>query len=107
MKNIFLLIGCLFVGISCTKKQPKTEPLIATGKAVYHAQCTVCHASDPSKDGPLGPAITGASFELLKLRIQAGVYPVGYTPKRATSLMVPMPQITEEQIKALHAFLNQ
>ncbi|OGQ16817.1 MAG: hypothetical protein A3B70_00295 [Deltaproteobacteria bacterium RIFCSPHIGHO2_02_FULL_40_11] len=107
MKKSILLLCCLFFGISCTKKQPQTDPLIVKGKAVYHAQCTVCHASDPSKDGPLGPAITGASFELLKLRIQSGVYPQGYTPKRATKLMVPMPQITEEQIKALHAFLNQ
>lgn len=63
------------------------------GRQVYLAQCTVCHNSDPSKDGPLGPAIKGSSRELLEARVLRGAYPPGYKPKRGTAIMQPMPQL--------------
>lgn len=62
---------------------------------------------NPAKAGALGPAVTGASLELLQLRVKKGTYPSGYKPKRNTKLMVPMPHITDADIKALHAYLNQ
>jgi mono/diheme cytochrome c family protein len=64
------------------------------GRQVYLAQCsTACHNSDPSKDGPLGPAIKGSSRELLEARVLRGAYPPGYKPKRGTAIMQPMPQL--------------
>ena len=63
------------------------------GRQVYLAQCTACHNSDPSKNGPLGPAIKGSSRELLEARVLRGVYPPGYKPKRGTAIMQPMPQL--------------
>ncbi|MBI3989217.1 MAG: cytochrome c [candidate division NC10 bacterium] len=75
------------------------------GRQVYLAQCTACHNSDPAKDGPLGPAIKGSSRELLEARLLRGAYPSGYTPKRNTSVMKPMPPL-EASIPDLAAFLR-
>ena len=72
---------------------------------VYLAQCTACHNSDPSKDGPLGPAIKGSSRELLEARVLRGAYPSGYKPKRGTAIMQPMPQLAPN-IPDLTAFLK-
>ena len=75
------------------------------GRYVYLAQCIACHNSDPSKDGPLGPAIKGSSRELLEARVLRGVYPPGYKPKRGTAIMQPMPHLAPN-IPDLTAFLK-
>jgi mono/diheme cytochrome c family protein len=75
------------------------------GRQVYLAQCITCHNSDPSKNGPLGPAIKGSSRELLEARVLRGTYPPGYTPKRGTAIMQPMPQLASA-IPDLAAFLK-
>ncbi len=78
---------------------------VRRGGQVYLAQCTACHNSDPTKDGPLGPAIKGSSRALLEAKILRGSYPPGYTPKRATSLMPPQPNL-EATLSDLAAFLK-
>lgn len=75
------------------------------GKQVYLAQCIACHNADPSKAGPLGPAIQGSSRELLEARILRGTYPPGYRPKSPTTLMQPMPNLASA-IPDLEAFLK-
>jgi mono/diheme cytochrome c family protein len=75
------------------------------GRQVYLAQCTICHNSDPSKNGPLGPAIKGASRELIEARVLRAAYPPGYKPKRGTAVMQPMPQLASA-IDDLAAFLK-
>jgi mono/diheme cytochrome c family protein len=70
-----------------------TDPAAERGRQVYLAQCTACHASDPARDGAVGPAVKGASRELLEARIVKGTYPPGYTPKRPGAVMQPMPQL--------------
>ena len=75
------------------------------GRRVYLAQCTACHNSDPSKNGPLGPAVKGSSRELLEARVLRGVYPPGYKPKRGTAIMQPMPQLASA-LDDLAAFLK-
>ena len=75
------------------------------GRQVYLAQCIACHNSDPSKNGPLGPAIKGSSRELLETRVLRGTYPPGYKPKRGTAIMQPMPQLASA-IPDLAAFLK-
>lgn len=77
----------------------------ARGKQVYLAQCIACHNSDPAKDGPLGPALKGASQELLEAKLLRGSYPPGYTPKRNTAIMPPQPQL-KPHIPELGAFLK-
>jgi len=75
------------------------------GKQVYLAECIVCHNPDPARDGVLGPAIKGASQELLEAKVLRGTYPPGHTPKRATALMPPIPKLAL-QIANLAAFLR-
>jgi len=75
------------------------------GKRIYLAQCTSCHNSDPSRDGPVGPAIKGSSQALLEARVLRGNYPPGYTPKRKTSLMPPQKAL-ESVIPDLAAYLR-
>lgn len=89
----------------CTKPKP-IDPLVQKGRTIYQAKCIVCHNADPKLAGALGPEVKGTSLELLKLRIKEGVYPQNYTPKRTTKLMAPMPELSDEDIKALHAYLN-
>jgi mono/diheme cytochrome c family protein len=93
--TLTLLLG------ACAENGPPAE----NGRQVYQAYCTSCHAGDPSKDGPLGPAVKGASRELLEARLLRGNYPPGYTPKRPSSIMQPMPNLAAD-IPDLAAYLR-
>ena len=81
------------------------EDLAARGRTVYMANCIACHSQDPSVDGALGPAVTGSSRELLEARVMRGEYPEGYTPKRPSKVMIPLPHL-EGELDALTAYLN-
>ena len=83
----------------------RADDLVSKGRAVYMANCIACHNADPQKPGVLGPEIAGSSKELLQARVLSTGYPPGYTPKRTTKLMAPMPQLKDD-IDALHAYLN-
>ena len=63
------------------------------GRQVYQAYCTSCHAGDPAQDGSVGPAVKGASADLLEARVVRGSYPPGYTPKRQSAVMQPLPSL--------------
>ncbi len=65
------------------------------GERIYENVCTVCHAADPSRDGAVGPAIAGASRELLEAKLLHGSYPAGYTPKRESALMPKLPHLKD------------
>ena len=77
----------------------------ARGRQVWLGQCVACHNPDPSKDGPVGPAVKGASRELLEARMLRGEYPPGYTPKRNTNVMPPRPDLAPN-IPDLAAYLR-
>jgi mono/diheme cytochrome c family protein len=74
------------------------------GRRVYAANCTACHHQNPELDGTLGPAVAGSSRALLEARVLGAEYPPGYTPKRETGLMVPLPYLAP-QIDDLAAYL--
>lgn len=80
------LAGCSGQGSSLSAEAER-------GRQVYVAQCTSCHSSDPAQNGPLGPAVKGSSRELLEARLLRGAYPPGYTPKRPSAVMQPMPHL--------------
>ena len=102
MRSVRLgVVLCALLLGACGEDQ---SPL-GRGKGVYMAQCTSCHNSDPSKVGPVGPAVKGASQELLEAKLLRGEYPPGYTPKRNTALMPPQPQVAP-YISDLAAFLR-
>ena len=75
------------------------------GRAVFVANCIACHNNDPSKDGPIGPAIKGSSKELIETRVLSTTYPPGYKPKRPTKVMPQFPFLKEE-IPYLAAYLR-
>ena len=80
------------------------EELAARGRGVYMANCIACHNQDPRSVGAIGPAIAGSSLELLEAKVLRGEYPPGYTPKRDSRAMIPLPYV-ENELPALSAFL--
>jgi mono/diheme cytochrome c family protein len=88
--------GCTESGLS---------PSAERGRQIYLAQCTACHNTDPSQPGTIGPPVKGSSRDLLEAKILQGTYPSGYTPKRPTKVMVPMPQVAPE-LAALADYLR-
>jgi mono/diheme cytochrome c family protein len=88
--------GCSESGLS---------PSAERGRQVYLAQCTACHHTDPAQPGAIGPAVKGASRELLEAKVVQGTYPPSYAPKRPTKVMVPMPQVAPE-LAALADYLR-
>jgi mono/diheme cytochrome c family protein len=102
LRLALVVAAAAFVG-GCS--QTPTDPLAERGRQVYLAQCTQCHAVDPSQAGAVGPPVKGSSRELLEARILRGSYPPGYKPKRSTTVMPPQPSVAPE-IPALAAYLK-
>lgn len=88
--------GCSDSGLS---------PVAERGWQVYQTQCIACHSTDPAQPGSLGPAIKGSSRELLEAKVLHGAYPPGYTPKRPTKVMTPIPAAAPD-IGALAEYLR-
>lgn len=76
------------------------------GRRVYLSTCAACHNADPNQPGTLGPEIAGSSRELVEARVLRGEYPPGYTPKRTSRAMVPLPHL-EHRIDELVAYLSE
>jgi hypothetical protein len=93
---------------ACSDGSPEgsRSPLAAQGERVYQNVCIACHHGDPNQDGSLGPAVAGASAELLEFRLVRGGYPPGYTPKRPGETM-PRFEYLADQIPALAAYLAE
>ena len=103
---ILLLLAIVgFVGCSKDSKDAPENPDAARGRAVFLANCVACHNNDPSKDGPIGPAIKGSSRELIEARVLSTSYPPNYKPKRPTKVMPQFPFLKDE-IPYLAAYLN-
>jgi mono/diheme cytochrome c family protein len=85
--GVALMAGC---------QQQDLSPQAARGRQVYQAQCIVCHNPDPAQTGAVGPALKGSSRELIEAKVLRGSYPSGYTPKRPTAVMPPMPQLADD-----------
>jgi mono/diheme cytochrome c family protein len=88
-----LAMIALAAAVAACSGQGALSPEAERGRQVYVAQCTSCHSSDPAQNGPLGPAVKGSTRELLEARLLRGTYPPGYTPKRPSAVMQPMPHL--------------
>jgi mono/diheme cytochrome c family protein len=75
------------------------------GRQVWLGQCVSCHNADPSKAGPVGPAVKGSSRALLEARVLHAAYPPGYKPKRDTKIMPPRPDLAAK-VGDLAAYLR-
>ena len=109
MKKLIVLLGLsLSMVAACSDDDganSETKREVKRGRAVFLANCVACHSSDPSRDGPIGPAIRGSSRELLLARVLGSDYPPNYRPKRPTKIMPQFPFLKDE-IPNLAAYLN-
>lgn len=100
-----------FVVLTGCDKRPETPVAKAgdgdpkRGRAIYLSNCAACHNTDPAKDGAIGPAVKGASKELVEERVLRAAYPPGYKPKRATKAMPAQPYL-QPAIPDIVAFLR-
>jgi mono/diheme cytochrome c family protein len=109
MKVLLMVIFALALS-GCSKESDKSPQSaknadLERGRAVYAANCVACHNANPSKDGPIGPAIKGSSKELLEGRVLRTEYPPNYKPKRNTKIMPQFPFLKTE-IPYLAIYLN-
>jgi mono/diheme cytochrome c family protein len=96
-----LPVGCSKDSNDSSAKDPDWQ----RGRAVFLANCVACHNNDPSKDGPIGPALKGSSKELIESRVLRTEYPPNYKPKRPTKVMPQFPFLKDE-IPYLAAYLR-
>lgn len=100
-----LVISLLLFVFAAACRRTEESEAAARGRAVYMTHCTSCHNMNPSLPGSLGPAIQGASSELLEARVLRAEYPTGYRPKMMTRLMPARPDLAP-YIDDLAAFLQ-
>ena len=93
------------VGFDRKKETPTLGSDPEKGKVVYYANCISCHNYNPKIPGSIGPQIYGSSKELLSNKINFGIYPKNYKPKRSTKMM-PLQPHSDKDIENLYAFLN-
>ena len=100
-----MLAAVVLAALAGCSGQSGLSPEAERGRQAYLANCSSCHSADPAQNGPLGPAVRGASRELIEARVLRGVYPPGYTPKRPSAVMQPMPHLAPS-IDDLAAYLR-
>jgi mono/diheme cytochrome c family protein len=107
IKLSLLMFFVLGLASACSEdSQTVGTPDPERGKRVYVATCIMCHNIDPSKRGSQGPAIRGASVQLLDAKVLHKRYPIGHKPKRKTKAMPTYPQL-RKRIPDIAAFLAQ
>jgi mono/diheme cytochrome c family protein len=92
MRQTVAWLGTALLLAACGESGP-VEHSARRGKAVYQTNCIACHNPDPAQPGTLGPPIAGSPRVLVESRIRTATYPEGYTPKRETQLMPPLPHL--------------
>lgn len=100
-----LALAVATVALSILACQPVVDDPIAAGRKAYVANCTVCHNTDPAKEGSIGPAIAGSPPALVEARVLRAEYPPGYTPKRESRLMPAQPFLKAD-VPAIAAYLQ-
>jgi mono/diheme cytochrome c family protein len=100
-----VLVALVLAALAGCSGQSGLSPEAERGRQAFLAHCSSCHSADPAQNGPLGPAVKGSTRELLEARVLRGVYPPGYTPKRPSAVMQPMPHLAGS-LDALAAFLR-
>lgn len=103
--RISLLLASFTLLSACSNS---SKPLTAAerGRQVYMSTCIICHNPDPNQPGSQGPAIAGASRDLVEARVLRAAYPPGYTPQRTTHAMPAQPHLASK-IDDLTAFLAE
>lgn len=84
-------------------------PQLDKGRRAYFSSCTQCHNKDPNLKGSMGPELVDVPLEVMMHKVKTGRYPEvlpkGYTPKRKTKLMRPLPKL-EKDVPAIYAWIQ-
>jgi mono/diheme cytochrome c family protein len=100
-------LALLALAAGCSQGEADPQAALAKrGQQVYQGNCVACHAPDPTKPGPVGPELAGASLDLLEAKVLRNQYPAGYTPKRESNAMIPLVHLAPE-LPALAAYLER
>jgi mono/diheme cytochrome c family protein len=93
-------------GLACggADDGPALDEAATRGRTVYENVCTACHNRNPRENGALGPAIAGASLELLEAKVLRAEYPPGYAP-RLPSTTMPKYEYLAESLGDVAAYL--
>jgi mono/diheme cytochrome c family protein len=91
---------------ACSGERAELDAAAARGRKTWENVCIACHAPDPNLDGTLGPAVAGASLELLQAKVLRGEYPPGYAPRRPGAVMPKYPYV-EERLADVAAYLAE
>jgi mono/diheme cytochrome c family protein len=106
--------------VAHVEEAPKAEVVIAKveeapvidiekGHKIFLTQCIACHNKDPNIKGAIGPELTDAPLDLMKIKVVTGRYPEvlpeGFVPKRKTKLMKKFPQL-EADVPSIHAWIQ-
>jgi len=106
VRNAAAGLGMMASLAGCGEQGPQLSEPAQRGRSTYVANCTACHAMDPTRTGSLGPDIAGSSRELIEARVMRAQYPPGYSPKRASVAMVALPHLAD-RIDDLYAYLSE
>lgn len=105
VKTLAWAVALAIAAVGCSEQDTKLSPQGERGRQVYQSQCIACHNPDPSREGAVGPPVKGSSEELVRRKVLTGDYPPGYTPKRPTKVMQPLPPLAQD-IPALAEYLR-
>jgi len=93
------------VGAAACSERSEVLTAEQRGEQIYRNVCTTCHGIEPDQPGVIGPAIAGASLELIEAKVLRGEYPPGYQPQRPSRTMPPLPHLADH-IADLAAYLQ-
>ena len=105
-RNLLLIVLLTLAASACSKESEQSgqSPDWKRGRAVYVANCVACHNNDPSKDGPIGPAIKGSPPELIESRVLRTQYPRIQTQTKYSGYAhFPVPQNRDSLSRRLPA----
>ncbi|MDJ0851016.1 MAG: cytochrome c [Myxococcota bacterium] len=104
--KIELVLLAAFAAACSNGSEATVETAAVRGERIYKNVCIACHNANPALDGSVGPAVAGASYELLEARVVHGNYPEGYSPKNAGGVMPKFPYL-KDSIGDLAAYLAE
>jgi mono/diheme cytochrome c family protein len=104
VKLAFVVAAVLLLA-ACSEAPPAGSDAARRGRQIYENVCIACHHADPTRAGALGPALAGASRELIEAKVLRGEYPPGYTPQLPSRAM-PKFEYLRDRIDDLAAYLS-